>query len=103
MGQILAVAKSMSPFDCDQWPVYNKAMRRVTFYTKLECSLCEEAYRILLDVALDTPLEIDIVDITHTPGNLQKRYRTRIPVLALDNGMELDWPFSALDITSQLG
>ena len=78
-------------------------MHRVTLYTKLDCSLCDKAYRVLLDVALDTPLEIDVVDITHAQSDLEKQYRTRIPVLALDNGVELDWPFSARDITSQLG
>ena len=78
-------------------------MHRVTFYTKLECSLCEEAYRVLLDVALDTPLEIDVVDITHASSEVGARYRIRIPVLALDNGVELDWPFSTTDVTSQLG
>jgi hypothetical protein len=57
----------------------------------------------LLDVTLDTPLEIDIVDITHAHNDVETRYRTRIPVLALDNGIELDWLFSATDITSQLG
>jgi hypothetical protein len=77
-------------------------MHRVTLYTKLDCSLCDEAYRVLLDMALDTPLEIDVVDITHAHSNLKEQYRARIPVLALDNGVELDWPFSARDITSRL-
>ena len=77
-------------------------MHKVTLYIKLECSLCEQAYRILLDVTLDIPLEIDVIDITHTHNNLEERYKTRIPVVALDNGIELDWPFSALDVKSQL-
>ncbi|GAB4445336.1 MAG: glutaredoxin family protein [Anaerolineae bacterium] len=81
---------------------YNSGMQTVTLYTKLDCSLCDKAYKILLSVAFEIPLEIDVVDITHAHNNLEANYGTRIPVVALANGDELNWPFSAQDVKSRL-
>ena len=72
------------------------AMKKVTFYTKLNCHLCIDAYRLLVDAAFDMPLEIDVVDITHTHNaDLKSMYATRIPVVTTPNAdTELDWPFT---------
>ena len=73
-------------------------MQRLIFYTKLNCPLCDEAYQILMNLALDVPLEIDIIDIAHSP-NLQADYKNRIPVIALPGAKtELNWPFTHNDI-----
>jgi hypothetical protein len=77
-------------------------MQKITLYTKLECSLCDQAYKVLLAVALDVPMAIDVVDIFHGHTNLEARYGSRIPVAALDNGTEIDWPFTSEDIVSLL-
>jgi hypothetical protein len=77
-------------------------MRKITLYTRLECSLCDQAYKVLLDVALDTALAIDVVDISHAHTGLESQYATRIPVAALDNGLEVNWPFSAQELLKQL-
>ena len=66
--------------------------------------MCEKAYRILVDVACDTSLEIDIVDITH-PHNrkIRENYINRIPVVKkFDSEDELEWPFTFEAITSYL-
>ena len=42
-----------------------EVMQHVIFYTKLNCSLCDEAHRMLMDLAFDLPMEIDILDISH--------------------------------------
>jgi hypothetical protein len=79
-------------------------MKNVTFYTKLRCHLCEEAYRELVSVAYEIPLTIDVVDITHDHNRaIQSRYATRIPVIASpDATTELDWPFNADDVRTYL-
>jgi len=79
-------------------------MQKVTFYTKLNCSLCEEGYRYLLEVAYEIPLQIEMVDITHKHNyDLKEIYGARIPVLASSHtDDELDWPFTQGDIKAYL-
>jgi glutaredoxin len=79
---------------------YNFAMQTITLYTKLNCSLCDKAYKILLAVAVQIPLEIDVIDIVQ--NNLEDKYGTRIPVVGLPNGDELNWPFTVRDIKTGL-
>ena len=79
-------------------------MEQVTFYTKLDCCLCDQAYRLLLNVACGMPLEIDVVDITHAHnGDIKSLYAERIPVVAKAGAnTELDWPFTTDDIKAYL-
>lgn len=59
---------------------------------------------MLMEITLDIPLEIDMVDITHAHNShLQDKYAFRIPVLARPHStVELDWPFSPADIKAFL-
>lgn len=79
-------------------------MQKVIFYTKLNCHLCLEAYHLLMECAFDLPLEIDLVDITHSHNiELARKYGERIPVLVRpDSEAELDWPFTLADIRAYL-
>ncbi len=78
-------------------------MQNVTFYTKLNCSLCDKAHLMLMHVAYDIPLEIDIIDITHSHNKLGHKYDERIPVIALSKAdTELEWPFTINDIKAYL-
>lgn len=78
-------------------------MQKVKFYTKLNCGLCDDAYLMLMQVAVDVPLDIDIVDITHSHNRLGHKYDERIPVIARPGaGTELDWPFTIDDIKAYL-
>ncbi|HSK15257.1 MAG TPA: glutaredoxin family protein [Gaiellaceae bacterium] len=58
-------------------------MRRVTLYRAEGCHLCESAERVLVRVRADVPFELDEVDIAGDP-ELERRYRERIPVVAVD-------------------
>lgn len=83
--------------------MYNGPMQKVMFYTKLNCGLCDEAYLMLMQVAVDIPLEIDIVDITHSHNRLGYKYDERIPVISRSGAdTELDWPFTIEDIKAYL-
>ena len=59
---------------------------------------------MLMEITLDIPLEIDMVDITHSHNShLQDKYASRIPVLARPNSsVELDWPFTPAEIKAFL-
>ena len=71
-------------------------MKKVILYTKLDCHLCADAYRLLVEVAFDLPLEIDVVDIAHSHNaDLNALYAERIPVVVCpEAGTELGWPFT---------
>lgn len=73
------------------------------FYVTDNCELCEQAEQILVHTPLDTPMPVDVVDISESEELVQK-YGERIPVLRMEpEGKELDWPFSAEDVIAFLG
>jgi hypothetical protein len=58
---------------------------------------------MLMEIILDFPLEIDVLDITHAHNRLEAEYGHRIPVIALPNAnAELEWPFNLDDIKAYL-
>jgi len=67
---------------------HRETPRKVRLLEKPDCGLCAEAYRALRRVALDTPLDVDRVDITKEPA-LLGRYALRIPVVTMGE-RELD-------------
>lgn len=74
-------------------------MKQVQFYTKLNCPTCDEAYQMLIIVALEIPLEIDVLDITHPHNGLEAAYAELIPVIVITElDDQLVWPFSIDDI-----
>ena len=79
-------------------------MKKVTLYTKLNCHLCMDAYRLLLEVTYDLPLEIDVVDISHSHNAaLNAKYATRIPVVVSpEASTELGWPFTYEELKAYL-
>ncbi|RME46332.1 MAG: glutaredoxin family protein [Chloroflexi bacterium] len=60
-------------------------MTRVILYTKAGCHLCEKARDIILRVASDYPLTLDVVDITQDEA-LYRRYWNVIPVVEVEGG-----------------
>ena len=80
-------------------------MKKVTLFTKLDCHLCLDAYRLLLEVAYDRPLEIDVVDITHDHNvDFRALYAERIPVVKIpETEAELGWPFTLEELKAFLG
>jgi hypothetical protein len=80
-------------------------MKKVIFYTKLNCRLCLDGYRLLLEVACDVPLEIDVVDITHSHNaDCRTLYAGRIPVVKLpETETDLGWPFTLAELKAYLG
>jgi hypothetical protein len=79
-------------------------METIIFYTKLNCHLCEEAYQMLMEFTLEIPLEIDVVDVSHSHNShLLEIYADRIPILAKPGDpRELEWPFTSADIQAFL-
>jgi len=56
----------------------------ITLYHARGCHLCESAQRVLAQVRAEIPFELEEVDIAGDT-ELERRYRERIPVIAVDD------------------
>lgn len=66
----------------------------VFLYTTLGCHLCEEAKRVLWELADEHSFQLQEVEISESDG-LVERYGVRIPVIAVAGvANDLGWPFS---------
>ncbi len=72
-------------------------MQQVTLYTGPNCHLCEQAKSLLYPLLSERGLHMVEVNIQHDDALLEK-YAIRIPVVALANGDEKGWPFTAAQI-----
>jgi hypothetical protein len=83
------------------------SVRRILFYTKPGCCLCDQAHDLLLDVCqrlAEQPL-ISVRNILDDP-DLYARYRHTIPVIAIDPqvaGPVLSAPITAPALCRALG
>jgi glutaredoxin len=59
-------------------------MKKVIFYSKENCSLCDKGLAILEDIQKEIPFEYDIVDI-YKDDELLELYQIMIPVVKIDN------------------
>ena len=59
------------------------ASRRVTLYHAPGCHLCESAQRVIARVREEVDFELEEVDVSGDP-ELERRYRERLPVVAVD-------------------
>jgi len=58
-------------------------MHRVRLYFASGCHLCDAARSVLEEVRAKIPFELEEIDIGGDP-ELERRYRERIPVVAID-------------------
>lgn len=66
-------------------------------YGTMGCHLCDEAEVLLQKAVMARVFEWRYVDIALDDGLVEK-YGARIPVLVTEDGRELGWPFSLLDV-----
>ena len=69
----------------------------ITLYTGANCHLCEQAKALLYPLLSARGLRLVEIDI-HQNEQLKEQYGIRIPVVALTNGQEKGWPFTAAQI-----
>jgi glutaredoxin len=62
-----------------------RPVRRVTFYTKPGCHLCEQAEELLADLRRDYEVHITSIDITADLA-IFERYKHEIPVVVVEGG-----------------
>ncbi|RMO92057.1 hypothetical protein ALQ33_00704 [Pseudomonas syringae pv. philadelphi] len=66
------------------------------------CRLCEVAESVLLPLAIEHGLMVELIDISEDE-QLFERYELCIPVLRrIDTGEELEWPFDEPQVVSFL-
>lgn len=76
-------------------------MIRVTFYTKPNCPLCDEARDILDELSRDFALSVTEVNILTDPATYE-RYKYLIPVIELENGYLLTARFTEAELRRAL-
>lgn len=76
-------------------------MQTVRLYSKEDCHLCEEAKMILAAVAVRAPFDVQVVDIEQNPV-LHKLFVEHIPVVEIEGGTRLYWPFTPDDVLHAL-
>lgn len=73
----------------------------LTLYGTPGCHLCDEAEALLRQAETARPLLWRYVDIALDDA-LVSRYGERIPVICTEDGREMGWPFSLLDVVRLL-
>lgn len=71
-------------------------------YLTAACGLCEQARAVLDPFERRGRLAVEPVDIAVDP-ELFRRYGLQIPVLELEGGPTLEWPFDAAAVRQALG
>jgi hypothetical protein len=74
-----------------------RSPRAARLFRRDRCGLCDEALALLAPHIQSGRLLIEQVDIQGDPA-LFRRYCLTIPVLAIDGGTTLNWPFDARDV-----
>ena len=70
-----------------------RTRHEVTLYHRPGCHLCEDVLVLLEQLSANYPMTISRVDITGDPALLRK-YDIRIPVVVIDQSVELEAPIS---------
>ena len=73
----------------------------ITLYTTAGCHLCELADAILQSISENNPLAITHVEIGDDDA-LTERYGITIPVVQFEDGSELNWPFTEVELAAKL-
>ena len=77
-------------------------MPTLTFYTKPDCTLCDEARATLERVRERTPFALEVVDISRDP-ELARRYGERIPVVLIDGEEAWEYVVDERELEQRLG
>jgi hypothetical protein len=70
---------------------------RITLYGKPDCHLCDEAEEKLKAVSEQTGIAYQKIDILSSPALFDK-FQHSIPVVEVDGGPTLDWPFTRTQV-----
>ena len=76
-------------------------VNQLTIYSGPNCHLCEHAKAILYPLLTEKGWQLVEVNIQKSE-RLKEKYGIRIPVVALPNGEEKGWPFTAAQIARML-
>lgn len=74
---------------------------RLTFYTKPNCPLCDEARDMLEDLNREFSLAVTEVNILSNPA-IYEKYKYLIPVLELETGQVIKARFTESDLRKAL-
>ena len=84
-----------------RWRPVRARPARARLYLRAECELCEQARGLLREFEQAGRLDLRLVAIDHDPS-LQRRYGITIPVLEIEGGPYLEWPFNRSEVRRAL-
>jgi hypothetical protein len=70
-------------------------------YSTAGCHLCELAVELINELKKDMDFTLNIIEIGDN-DELVETYGIRIPVVKFNDNSELNWPFSADDLSSKI-
>ncbi|MBF8266252.1 MAG: glutaredoxin [Dehalococcoidia bacterium] len=76
-------------------------MIRLTFYSKPNCPLCDEARDMLEDLNQEFALVVTEINILSNPA-IYEKYKYIIPVLELENGQVIKARFTEAELRKAL-
>lgn len=76
-------------------------MIRLTFYSKPNCPLCDEARDMLEDLNREFALAVTEVNILSNPA-IYEKYKYLIPVLEMENGQVIKARFTESELRKAL-
>lgn len=84
-----------------RWFRNRRKLRKITLYGKPGCHLCDDARRLLRSAGRHHNLSVREVDITQDPA-LFRAYDIRIPVIVIDDTVEIEAPITAQSLGNAL-
>ena len=77
------------------------APRRARLYVRADCGLCREAHALTAPFERAGRVQLELVNIDGDE-QLFRRYCLSIPVLEIEGGKTLEWPFTRSDLRRNL-
>lgn len=74
-----------------------KRSHRIAFFTKRQCSLCDDARDMLHDLGKEFPLVVQEIDIM-TDSSLYERYKYTVPVVVVNDEFTLEGRIGEKDL-----
>jgi glutaredoxin len=77
-------------------------MRRVTFYTRAGCHLCDQAREVLNRARRRVAFRLDVIDIDAAHPAVRSRYTDDVPVIAIDGQDLFRWSVDEAALMARL-
>jgi glutaredoxin len=74
---------------------------KLTLYSRQDCCLCDEMKKIIREVAVKIPIDLEEVDIDAS-ADLREKFGDQVPVLFVDNRKSFKYRVTARELKKRL-